>query len=348
MRRMSSSEREGCGVLLSAWGREGRPAQDLPSKRLPVARYGATVSLVTNFRPVSVSHGDINVPDFLIKIQLDDGDVALKIRLLIDRKAEIAVLDRAERARQQIVAARRDFLRGEAVLFRGQADAFGRSAVHGEHAVHVTMAEIVRFDRRVLLRHERAARHLIVGDALAGFFNRVDRAVDARLQVERTRRRDEERDVTARGHRIDDSLAHQLARGEEFLADVRHARVLTRRSRIRVVRNDGNACGDGLRHGPVEGRRIDEAHGDAVNFVVNRGLNGAHHLADVARLRPRPAIGAAEQIARVARSILRRGEKRIGRDVIDEGEFVISLGIASGGARITARCERQRDPARPR
>ena len=101
-------------------------------------------------------------------------------------------------------------------------------------------------------------------DALARLLDRVLRAVDARLDVRRARRGDEQRHV-ARRHQVDDPLAHLLAGDEQVLADVAQARV---RLLVGVVGDDRDPGLQRRVGRGVERLLVDEADADAVGAAA--------------------------------------------------------------------------------
>ena len=98
-------------------------------------------------------------------------------------------------------------------------------------------------------------------DRLAGVLDRVERAVDPRLDVQLPGRRDEEEDVAV-ANELHDAGAELQARLVEILADVREPPVA--HAAVGVVRDDRDPAPQRLRRRLVERPPIDHRHGDAV------------------------------------------------------------------------------------
>ena len=133
----------------------------------------------------------------------------MQIRLLIDREVQEALVDQVEGAGKQVVPAA-DQLPAQAVLLDDLPDALGVACVDREHLGEALVPEIVRVDRRELLAQVGIGGNDLRVDGLAGLLDRGDRAVDARLDVQRSRRGDEERHVALRDE-CRDPLAHREA-----------------------------------------------------------------------------------------------------------------------------------------
>ena len=174
-------------------------------------------------------------------------------------------------------------------------------------------------------------------DPLALLLDGVLRAVDARLDVQRARRGDEERHVAGRDE-LHDVLAHLLARDEEVLADVGQPVVA---GGVGVVADHRDLRRQRLVGRAVERLEVDEAHPDAVRLGRDRAVERVDHLVDVAALRARPLVAAAQQLARVLGAVLRRHEERVRRDVVDQDELQLRLRAEdAGGGRARGRGRR--------
>src|SRR5690349_17605150 len=66
--------------------------------------------------------------------ELEHGKKALQVGLLVDREVELASVDRAQRRREEVVAARFHTALVEAVLAHHRSDACGRARVDGEES----------------------------------------------------------------------------------------------------------------------------------------------------------------------------------------------------------------------
>src|SRR5215207_4295506 len=265
--------------------------------------------------------------------QLDDRIEPLDVGLLVDREVELVVAQQLERLGQRVVAAALHALVAQLVLLDDLADRLRRAGVDREHALDVLVAEVVRVDARELLVELGTAGDRLVLDVLAGLLDRVDRAVDAWLDVQRAGRGDEQRDLAGRDQ-LDDPLAHLDARQEQVLADVGEAVV----RRVGVVGDHRNPRVERPVGRVVERLGVDQADGDAVRLAADRGVHRVDHLADVRGLRARPLEGRVQQRARVLRAVLRGREERIRRHVVDEDELVLRrdgevAGAALGGGR---------------
>ena len=179
------------------------------------------------------------------------------------------------------------------------------------------MRRDVGLDRRQLLREGRSGRDDVRLDARVLLERRLS-AVDARLDVQRARGGDEQRDVTGRDE-LGDVVPHLLPGDEQVLADVGQARVA---GGVGVVGDHRDLGGERLAGGRVERGQADQRDGDAVDAGADGAVERTHHLTDVAVRRSGPLVGAPQQLAGVGGAVLRRGEERIGGDVVDEGELV--------------------------
>ncbi len=115
-------------------------------------------------------------------------------------------------------------------------------------------------------------------------------------------------------------FAHLFAGLFQVLADVREARVARR---VGVVGDDRNARLDRRFDRRVERVQVDQRDRDAVGAAGHRAVQRVDHLVDVRAFRAGPLVGAAEQLRRVRRAVLRRREERVRRDVVDEHELVV-------------------------
>ena len=104
-----------------------------------------------------------------------------------------------------------------------------------------------------LLRKVRAGGDVLGFDGGAGLCDRVERPVDARLDVQLAGRGDEQPHL-ALADDLDDPLAHGEAGRVQVLADVGHPGV----GRVGVVGHDGDPGVERLLHGFVERLEIDE------------------------------------------------------------------------------------------
>jgi hypothetical protein len=107
----------------------------------------------------------------------------------------------------------------QAVLAHHARDALGRAAVDGEHPAQPTVLEVGLLDPDTLLPHGGARGDDVCPDRPPGVGDRVEGAVDARLDVLLAGRRDEEVDVPF-AHELPDARAELEARLVEVLADV--------------------------------------------------------------------------------------------------------------------------------
>src|SRR3954453_1650019 len=154
----------------------------------------------------------------LVHVQLEHRQEALQVRLLVDREVDLVAGQQLLGDRREVVAAALESLLGEFVFLDSLGESLRAGGVDGEVAFRVRMAGGVGVDHRQLGRHSRAGRDDVRLDARVGL-ERLAGAVDARLDVRRARRRDEQRDV-ARRDELGDALAHLLAGDEQVLADV--------------------------------------------------------------------------------------------------------------------------------
>ena len=169
--------------------------------------------------------------------QLQDRQEPLQVGLLVDREFDVAFLQQLLRLFGQVEAAGLDAFGGQPVLLHHFREDFRRAAVDRVHALRARVADPVGFDRRELARHRGAGGDRVHRDRLARVLDRLFGAFDARLQVGRARRGDEQRHV-ARGDRGDDPFAHFFAGQFQVLADVGQALVARR---VGVVGDDRDA-----------------------------------------------------------------------------------------------------------
>src|SRR5262249_51111427 len=154
------------------------------------------------------------------QVQGEHRQEALQVRLLVDGEVQAAALDRLQRYRGQVEAARRD-LALQAVLLDHLANRLGRTGVHREDPLQGGLVgQQVGVDGGVLLRQGGARRLRGEVDVLAGGLDRLLGAVDPRLDVGRARGGDEADRVTAVRHAGHDPLPQGLPGQEQVLADV--------------------------------------------------------------------------------------------------------------------------------
>ena len=192
-----------------------------------------------------------------------------------------------------------------------------------------------------LLGKVRARGDVLGFDGGAGLGDRVERSVDARLDVQLAGRGDEQPHL-ALADELDDPLAHGKAGPVQVLAGVGHAGVRARRRcrRRRGSRRRAPAC-----TGSLNASRSTSAHGDPVGPAGDRRLEGVDHLADVGDLRAGPLRRReAEQRRGVLDPVDRRDPERVRRHVVDEHEVPLRrLREVPGGRRPATR----RDAAVP-
>jgi hypothetical protein len=238
---------------------------------------------------------------------------------LIDREVQEPFVDQLERAGQQVVPAA-DHLPAQAVLLDDLSDALCVTGVDGEHPGQLLVAEVVGVDRRELLAQVGVGRDDLGVDRLARLLDRGHCAVDAGLNVQRARRRDEQCHVTLRDLGCD-LLAHGEARLVESLADVRHPRLRAGPRSIGVVgqhRDPLRACALDRR---LECALVDDAHRDPVRLGADRRVERVDHLADVRLRRAAPRVLHVDERCGVGGTVLRRHEERVRRHVVDEREL---------------------------
>ena len=176
----------------------------------------------------------------------------------------------------------------------------------------------------------RAGGDVLGLDVGTGLGDRVERPVDARLDVQLARRGDEQRHL-ALADDLDDPLAHGEPGPVQILADVGHPGV----GCVGVVREDGDPGVERLLDRVVERLEVDERHGDPVGLGGDRRLEGVDHLADVGGLRAGP-LGRreAEHCRSVLDAVSRRDPELVRRHVVDEHEVPLRrLREVPGGRR---------------
>ena len=99
----------------------------------------------------------------------------------------------------------------------------------------------------------------------------------------------------------------------------------------RRCRRNGDPRVERLLRRFVEGVQVHQRNRNAVDLLRNRRVHGVHHLGGDRRLRSRPLRAATKHRTRVGDAVLGRYEKRVGGDVVDEGEFPHRMGRQTAG-----------------
>src|SRR5207248_2565378 len=133
-----------------------------------------------------------------IKEHLEHREEALQVGLLVDREVEMLVPDRPERGGQQVVPPCADAALVQLVLAHHLGDARRRAGVYGEQSPEVLVRQVGRLDLAALAADVDTGRDDVGPDRLARVADRVERAVDPRLNVLLARRCDEEVRVARR------------------------------------------------------------------------------------------------------------------------------------------------------
>src|SRR5579885_2418736 len=204
----------------------------------------------------------------LVEEKLDHRIEALEIRLLVDGKVEIPGIDLLQRLGQQVIATGMHPFGGQVVLLHDLADALCASGIDCEHPFQVLMAQIVRLDAREFLVHRGAGGNLHKVDGRARSLDRLLRAIDTRLNVQRPRRRNEAHDIPATD-KLDDALPHLNPGLEEVLPDIGHAGILTAIRSIGDLGKNGNASLPRRLHGSADGCGVDDRDGDTISFAAD-------------------------------------------------------------------------------
>ena len=147
-------------------------------------------------------------------------------------------------------------------------------------------------------------------------------------------------------HRGDDPFAHLFAGQFQVLADVGQALVA---GGVGVVGDDRDARLQRRFDRRVERVQVDQRDRDPVGAARDGGVDRVDHLVDVAAFRARPLVAAAEQFAGVRGAVLGGHEERVGRDVVDEHEFVVRVRAEHAADPLPPlRCSRTRSSRTPR
>ena len=148
-------------------------------------------------------------------------------------------------------------------------DALRRAGVDREQATRPFVLEVGLLDLLAFDPHVDARRDNLDVNRPARVADRVERSVDARLDVLLAGSRDEDEDVAA-AHQADDAGAELEARLVEILADV--GEPLVRLAAVGVVRHDRDAALERHLGRPVERRRVDDRQRDPRGARVDRRL----------------------------------------------------------------------------
>ena len=152
------------------------------------------------------------------------------------------------------------------------------------------------------------------------------RAVDPRLDVPRSRRRDDPgHEIALLDAGLEDLLRDRCSCGQVVLADVGLPVVRGSRRDVGVVGDHGDAVAQRRVDGLVEGGVVDETAPDAVRLPGDRGVERRDHLVDDRGRRAGPLVRAAGQGACVLDPVDRRREERVRRHVVDHHELVLRM-----------------------
>ena len=212
--------------------------------------------------------------------ELEDRQEALEVRLLVDREVEMAVGDRAQRPRQQVVAARADAARcaGRASASRRRRPASSRRrrrTCRAASCARRTSPRSAPAPRRTPGPVATTVARIGLPESLI-----ASSAPSMRGWMFSCPGVAMKRNTSPRLDELDDPGAELQARLVEVLADVREPPVAD--AAVGVVGDDRDAASQRLRRRLVERSPVDHRHGDAVGPAVDRAPHRLHHLADVA------------------------------------------------------------------
>src|ERR1019366_864472 len=126
---------------------------------------------------------------------------------------------------------------GEFILRHDGTHTGGAPGVNGVQTLDALVASVEGVNRRLLGALIRTGRDLLDGNVLAASLDRRSGAVGARLNIERSRRSDENRDTATGWEGRGYLLPHRLPGGEQVLADVGQAGV---RWYVSIIGDDRN------------------------------------------------------------------------------------------------------------
>src|SRR5215210_9152945 len=255
----------------------------------------------------------------LVQVELHDREEALQIRLLVYGEVYVPGLHELQDLRQEVVPASLDSLVVQSELLHHLGYALRAPRVHGEHAGHVLMPVVPGLYTTTLIRQLGARGDLLNLDVGPGILYGLLRAVYARLDVELSRRRYEERHQTLPDE-VDDPVPHLHAGLEEVLPDVSQRGIGPRPLAVGVVGDDRDTLVEGLLDRVVERNRVHHRHRYAVGVARDGRVHRVHHLPDDRLLRARPLRRRPQQRLRGLDAVLRRHEERICSYVVDEDE----------------------------
>src|SRR5215211_5219665 len=215
----------------------------------------------------------------VVQVELYDGEEALQIGLLVDGEVYVALAQVLQDLWRQIVAAGLDALVVQPELRHHLGRALGAPRVDGEHSGHILVAVVPGLDPGPLLRYISARGDLLDLYVLPRILYRLLRAIYSRLDVERARRRYEERHEPFVDE-ADDPLAHLDAGQEEVLAHVRKRGISPCPLAVGVVSDHRDAVVQCLLDRVVESHGVHDRDGDAVGVAGDGGVHRIHHILD--------------------------------------------------------------------
>ena len=218
---------------------------------------------MTKLTPVFVSAGATRPLAVAVEEELQHRQEPLQVGLLVDREVEVAVGDRLERLREEVVPAGPDAAGMEPVLPHDRGNPGGRAGVDGEESTQVG----IRRDRSASIFVCSPATSTPLATTWALIVLPESRIASSAPSIRGwmfclTRRGDEQEDVAV-GDEADDAGAELEAGLVVVLADIGEPGV--RLPAVGVVGDDRDPALEGERRRPVEGLRIDERDRDPGN-----------------------------------------------------------------------------------
>src|SRR5215213_274588 len=223
----------------------------------------------------------------VVQVELYDREEALQIGLLVDGEVYVALAHELQDLWRQIVAAGLDALVVQPELLHHLGRALGAPRVDGEHPGHILVAVVPGLDPGPLICYLGPCRDLLDLYIRSRVLYGLLRAIDSRLDVELTRRRDKERHKPLVDE-VYDPLSHLHTRLEKILAHVCKRGGGPRSLAVGVVSDDRDAIIQGLLDRLVESHGINDTDGDAVGVARDGGVHRVDHLRDDRFLRARP------------------------------------------------------------
>src|ERR1035437_2835457 len=157
----------------------------------------------------------------------------------------------------------------ELILRHDGTNTRGAPGITGVQTLDTLVAGVESVNSRLLGALIRTGRDLLDGNVLAASLDRRNGSVRARLNIERSRRSDEDRNTAPGWQGRGYLLPHLLPGGEQGLADVGQASV---RWCISVVGDNRNPRCQRPAYRFIKRLQINQRHRDTIDFRCYRGI----------------------------------------------------------------------------